>query len=370
MALDESTLGTSDAAPELQLLKARRMYLLFRWPMYICVLIVASATLWMFSHEIANFIPLLDSQSPTIDGPMYHLYQADKISVAAQICIVFSSLVLFGSLIPLRLETGVTAKDWPAVYRNARNTLDQYKAQKIEETSIARRWAATQETEGHENADARPKGALGANLTEMRVAADLREAERWVASNYPALTRAIIERLQSEISTQGSRANINLSIALVVASVGVVILGWLSSDVSSMLLRPPPKNEYAVMLYTGAFTAKLTLALSANVFALFFLATYRRNLSEIRYFHNELTNIQIRILALYVAADRNIDSSLALAIKGLSATERNFILKKGESTTDLSLKNLDSTEISTLTTLFKEVVQVAQKRQDGPPTSQ
>lgn len=109
-----------------------------------------------------------------------------------------------------------------------------------------------------------------------------------------------------------------------------------------------------MLFYSGAFLAKLALSVSANVFAFFFLATYRRNLSEIRYFHNELTNIQTRTLAVYVAAEKMLDKPLADALKALSATERNFVLKKGETTADLTVKGMDKEEVGALTAALTE----------------
>lgn len=112
-----------------------------------------------------------------------------------------------------------------------------------------------------------------------------------------------------------------------------------------------------MLFYTGAFLAKLALSVSSNVFAFFFLSTYRRNLSEIRYFHNELTNIQTRTLAVYVAAEKLLEKPLADALKTLSTTERNFVLKKGETTTDLSVKGMDKDELGALTAALTDFLQ-------------
>ena len=71
-----------------------------------------------------------------------------------------------------------------------------------------------------------------------------------------------------------------------------------------------------------------------EVFAYFFLRLYKTGLGEIKYFQNELTNVEVRALALRSALDHADAATSAAILLKLSDTERNY-LKKDETTPDL-----------------------------------
>jgi len=163
-------------------------------------------------------------------------------------------------------------------------------------------------------------------------------------------------RLASEVRMQDYKANLNLIMGGVGALIAFAVLGF-------SVFSPPRETGLEFAAVAGA---RIMLSLTASVFAFFFLTTYRRNLSEIRYFHNELTNVQLRVMALDKFSEitfTDVGRSEAALLKMLSAlveTERNFILKKGESTTDLYQKDLDRQEYGSALDLLKKVVREAQ----------
>lgn len=166
-----------------------------------------------------------------------------------------------------------------------------------------------------------------------------------------ALASNLIERLEEEVRAQGQRANANLGLGMVSAAIGLGFLGWLAyatasggAAVSATRLGTA-SLPLVEMLYWGSFLAKVTLSITTNVIAFFFLSTYRRNLSEVRYFQNELTNVQLQVAALLNAATHGFNDTQQKILMTLAATERNFVLKKGETTADLTVKSLDKDEI-------------------------
>ncbi len=78
-----------------------------------------------------------------------------------------------------------------------------------------------------------------------------------------------------------------------------------------------------------------SLVLFIELFAYFFLRLYREGLSEMKYYQNELTNIESKLIAVEIALIKEDNESLKLTLDILSQTERNFILKKGETTAGL-----------------------------------
>jgi hypothetical protein len=189
------------------------------------------------------------------------------------------------------------------------------------------------------------------------------EREGRYATDDGSLAQALQNRIASEIQMQDLKANLNLVIGSIAAMAGVIVL--------ALTVFFPPKHDSDSLTVGVIFAARSLLSLTTSVFAFFFLTTYRRNLSEIRYFHNELTNVQSRLLAFEYfgkAIFTQVGDAEAAHIKMLGAlmeTERNFILKKGESTTDLYQKDLDRQEqaawLAAALAAFKE----EQKREGG-----
>lgn len=148
-------------------------------------------------------------------------------------------------------------------------------------------------------------------------------------------------RLEIEIRNQDRKANTNLLIGGVGALVALVILA------TSVFLPPHAANPTVFWAMAGA---RGLLSCTASIFAFFFLSTYRRNLSESRYFHNELTNVEAKLLAIHLHRETKLskpdrgDATVLEMLKELAATERNFILRKGETTTDLQQKDIDRQE--------------------------
>ncbi|QDH72090.1 hypothetical protein [Brevundimonas sp. M20] len=159
------------------------------------------------------------------------------------------------------------------------------------------------------------------------------------------LARELSVRLDLEIQNQDRKANLNLIIGGGGALLALAIL------VISVFL--PPRAADPAMFWAVA-GARAFLSLTASVFAFFFLSTYRRNLSESRYFHNELTNVEAKLLAIQLYSEVKLakpdrgDATMLEMLKGLASTERNFILRKGETTTDLHQKDIDRQEHSVL----------------------
>ncbi|WP_143278621.1 hypothetical protein [Bradyrhizobium sp. Y36] len=74
---------------------------------------------------------------------------------------------------------------------------------------------------------------------------------------------------------------------------------------------------------------RLGFALLLQTVGFFFLRLYVKNQVDIKYYNNELTNLDAREAGIRLALERK--GSVAKLVDSLSKTERNFILKKGES---------------------------------------
>lgn len=142
-----------------------------------------------------------------------------------------------------------------------------------------------------------------------------------------------IARLEMEIQNQSKRGNVNLLLGILTTIFGVLALGY------SVLQAPVFKDGMEIVSH---FLPRISLVVVVEVFAYFFLRLYKQSLDEIKFFQNEMTNVESKYLALYVATEDGHREGVLAVINKLSSTERNFILEKGQSTIALEQHRIDT----------------------------
>lgn len=163
------------------------------------------------------------------------------------------------------------------------------------------------------------------------------------------------ERVEREIVSLSGRANINLFIGAITTVFGIGMLaymliygGFTYSETTS--LTGNVLTDY--MLY---YIPRLSIVIFIEVFSYFFLRLYRANLNDIKYFQNELTNIESKLTALNIAVHSNDHLMIKSVVDSLLATERNFVLKKGETTIDLEVSKMDAQKSAETTKILQSV---------------
>lgn len=145
----------------------------------------------------------------------------------------------------------------------------------------------------------------------------------------------IEERLLSEIKAVGKRSNLNLIIGSVVALIGWGLLLWFVFDVHD--------NKLEGWKLLNAFLPRLSIIIIIEMFSYFFLKLYRESMDRIRYYQNELTNIETKKTAILVACMvENDNEHKKSLIENLISVERNIFLKKGETTIELEKIRMDN----------------------------
>lgn len=137
------------------------------------------------------------------------------------------------------------------------------------------------------------------------------------------LTDSVV-RLEREIVKLNRKGDINLAVGGTLALIGIYLL---SSNIDKYIQNP------ATTIYSLA--PQFSLVLVIEIFAFFFLGLYKTLISEIKYFQNELTNIDFKRASLFAAQDEFEPKDYFKIIKSLSETERNFVLKKNQTTVEL-----------------------------------
>ncbi|HBL6091491.1 TPA: hypothetical protein LR660_003937, partial [Enterobacter hormaechei] len=119
---------------------------------------------------------------------------------------------------------------------------------------------------------------------------------------------------------------------VITASIGMIILASSAFGETSDNFR----------LFIVHYFPKLSIAIVIEVFAYFFLRLYKQSLDEIKYFQNELTNIEMKYFSVMVVKREPDETALVNIANELMKTERNYILEKGQSTVFLERDRLYS----------------------------
>jgi len=157
-----------------------------------------------------------------------------------------------------------------------------------------------------------------------------------------------IERLNRETAALSRRGNLNLVLGIFTTIIGLFVLYIYVSKITVDASNP--------WIAGVNFLPRLSLVILIELFAYFFLKLYKANLSEIKYFQNELTNIEAKYVSLRTAILNKDENTISEVIKILSITERNFILEKGQSTVELEHTKFNNETTSSITKSISEMI--------------
>lgn len=137
----------------------------------------------------------------------------------------------------------------------------------------------------------------------------------------------MIMRLYEQRTTADKQAKVNLIIGCAIAFGGIIALLY------TLQLNQLIETNGTIPILN--YLSRLSLVIFIELLALFFLKLYKENINEKRYYQNELTNTEMKYLAIISSRESQDTSDFSKVIADLSLTERNFILKKGETTVTL-----------------------------------
>ncbi|MEJ5266853.1 MAG: hypothetical protein WHW07_03485 [Bacteroidales bacterium] len=158
----------------------------------------------------------------------------------------------------------------------------------------------------------------------------------------------IKDRMRIEIKKLSLRANTNLAIGSATTFVALIVL---------YITVVSNHTDFTNTLSLSSFIIpRISLVVFIEVFAFFFLKLYKSSLDNIRYYHNEMTNIETRIIALKSATINADKTCINDVIKEFSKTERNFIIKKGETTIELERLRRDKSESKSLIDFARSII--------------
>lgn len=127
-------------------------------------------------------------------------------------------------------------------------------------------------------------------------------------------------RLQKEIADSGRRSNVNLLIGVGTTLFAAGILAYISFET-----KPTFENITSLLAH---YLPRLTTIIFVEVFAFFFLRLYKAGQQEIRYYQNELTNIEMQKAALEASLVKAPTKTMDGIVQQLVRTERNLAISK------------------------------------------
>lgn len=148
------------------------------------------------------------------------------------------------------------------------------------------------------------------------------------------------ERIKKEISSLNNKANVNLSIGVVTTILAVGFLISINFNTTKDFI-----NWEQFLFY---YLPKISLAIFIELFSFYFLSIYKANLGEIKYYQNELSDIDFKIMSIQTVLlthNQPIDEMYKI----LMSFDRNKIIKDGELTIDLKRIQIENENLKEFT---------------------
>lgn len=139
-----------------------------------------------------------------------------------------------------------------------------------------------------------------------------------------------LERLRREVTTLNLRSNLNLVLGIIITGVGLYLL--------YMFVFKGELKQDNTLSFIINFTPKLSLVIFIEVFAFFFLSLYKTSLSEIKYYQNEMTKIEIKYIALVAALEHKSNETISEIIKEIPNHEQFGDIFGNDNNFDLNLQ--------------------------------
>lgn len=154
-------------------------------------------------------------------------------------------------------------------------------------------------------------------------------------------------RIKNEISSLGNRGTINLFIGITLSIGGIFYLIFTMSSTFTNI---------EIVAVISHLTPRILMVVFVEIFSFFFLNLYKKSLDEIKYFQNEMTNLEAKYLALALAKQSGNFKLLSSIVENLMNTERNFVLKKDETTIELEKNRIEFQTSNNTIQALKEII--------------
>ncbi|GEM_PF-2298522 len=136
-------------------------------------------------------------------------------------------------------------------------------------------------------------------------------------------------RLKEECDRLNKQALINLFICFFIAFITIGYIGYVSIFATPDIIKP--NFEFFLIRYIP----RLVSIVSLLTIFLYFTRLYKSNILDVKYYQNELTNVEIKLVSLKTALNNSSAEIINHIIKEYAVIERNSIITKDQTTSEL-----------------------------------
>ena len=163
-----------------------------------------------------------------------------------------------------------------------------------------------------------------------------------------------IDRLNLEIVDLKKRGNLNLVLGIIITVLGI---GFLWFYVLNSGIDYKDFNEYTFFYF---FLPRLSLVILIEIFAYFFLKLYKQSLIDIKFYQNEITNIESKLTAIQLSYYQKNQEERICIIRDLVSIDRNH-----KTELDLKKQTLSGDNIKALNETIKIIGDVISKNKNN-----
>jgi hypothetical protein len=163
--------------------------------------------------------------------------------------------------------------------------------------------------------------------------------------------RLLVERTHNRLSTEirqlTGRANGYLVVGSIATIVAASYLYMSAPDAIREFNLASAANSSSVefMRFVPLIT-RVAIAFAIEIFAFYFLKLHKEVMDNVKYYQNEITNVDLKAIALNAAYSVSENNGLKSVVDELSKAERNFILGDKQTTVELEKLRFEKSSLS------------------------
>lgn len=147
-------------------------------------------------------------------------------------------------------------------------------------------------------------------------------------------------RLKKEIELLSKRANIYIIFGSAITLGAGLVLYFAVNDILNLYpIKITKEQSIITAIDVFSVAIRLSIVIFIEIFAFYYLRLHKNILEDIKFYQNEITNIEMKILSMYVAVS---DESKNLLVSELAKTERNFIISNKQTTINIEKRKYDT----------------------------